>query len=346
MASTLHAQRWTDSRLPSTSARHNVWANLERLALSSCLLSQLLASHRVVDSHLQVLPLLLSTAVPLQVRLLAPHTSPRVPDARRLTRAAPARAQCYLLFRHPRFYSRHRSSVVIGVRLLRALAVAQVYLDPSFAHALHASSTAADGSWRRLAHVLTPFAGASLVNAISMPLRAPQQAALLALLAAVNALLGGPIINCSMQHPGSRLGGTAARLCSTLMNPLLAAGRIFVPAPPRATSSCAGPQAGLSLALFLFLWLGAALPLQLTLWAERWLEEAHAGGAAAAAAVHPRGEAGPADAAGAQHTRQPPGLLALALWLFFSAWACCVAVSLLVRLPLYDSARCAWAQGG
>ncbi len=238
--------------------------------------------------------------------------------------------QAWCAYRHPWVYIRHGTLINVSTRLVRILQTVFACTDPQWYPMLltTAQEDAAGSGYKNLIYLVCTWPWFSLLNAINFPLPWRWQWPIVVLKCCIDILLGVPVINCVLQHPESRLGTASGAACKTIMGSILAVGQLFVPIQTGSEQAMCGPYtSGLAIALFLLLFVGTAVPLQITYWYEQLMKVRFL--AANGYTVH----------------RQHSKLLQKMGWSVAWALLCCLVTRHMLSFDYFSTKHCSWSMG-
>ena len=167
-----------------------------------------------------------------------------------------------------RRYIELRGAFVWGLRSVRVATVCLIMLDRSYIEMMTVLATSESHSrTQALGCLLVTLPWVGFCNSLNLPLPFFQQlgAALVFLLGSLTMVV--PEVGCALQHPSSQLLGASQRMCEAALVPLQQASLLLsgvAPSGPHIVPACQGASSAMALLLFLTMFAGAALPLQLT----------------------------------------------------------------------------------
>jgi hypothetical protein len=168
--------------------------------------------------------------------------------------------QAWGAYCRPRTYVRHHRLINAATRLLRVGQSALIYLLTS----------AQQPSSRAFMFMVSQWPWFSFMNAVNFPLPWRWQLPVVVVKATVDILFGVPVVNCALLQPQSQHTETAGMVCRRLLGTLSSAGQLVVPIHAGYEDiMCGESTSGLAVALFLQLFVGLAIPLQISYWYEQ-----------------------------------------------------------------------------
>lgn len=176
--------------------------------------------------------------------------------------------QAWTTYCRPRTYLRYHRAINAATRLLRVVQSLLAYMDTAYYMLLLIAVQ--NPSSRTFMFIVSQWPWFSFLNAINFPLPWCWQLPIVAIKSCVDIFVGLPVVNCALHHPQSQHSETAAMVCRSILGTLTSAGQLIIPIHAEYEEVMFGAStSGLAVALFLQLFVGAAIPLQIIYWYEQ-----------------------------------------------------------------------------
>lgn len=245
-----------------------------------------------------------------------------------------------MLLQRPRTYLRYRHLLVFLLRSLRILQGSLLYVNLGWNGDTLLSAQLP--SWVSLVYLSAPHVLVSCLTTLLHPLPWHPQLFLVTAKLLLDLLYGVPAISCMLQQPGSDMMATAQRACRGILGGIMRASQPFMPVdlPRDMATLCSGSSSSASLLIFLFGFLGAALPLHISYACEQRIKMRYLRG-------QEEGQRqGEGEGGEARRLGRVLSVPEVCVWLFLAAVVCCLAAKFLTQHEWYDARHCGGQPGG